>query len=79
MYKQPNRQASFLGSMIYDRIIPKTHFLKQVSEVINFSFVNGFCRDCYCEDNGRAGYEPAMMFKIVFLPFRGKVVPLKVS
>ena len=85
MYKQPNRQASFLGSMIYDRIIPKTHFLKQVSEVVDFSFVNRFCRDCYCaefyifkrsasrpcrdEDNGRAGYEPAMMFKIVFLQF----------
>ena len=85
MYKQPNRQNSFLGSMIYDRIIPKTHFLKQVSEVVDFSFVNDLCRDCYCaefyifkrsasrpcrdEDNGRAGYEPAMMFKIVFLQF----------
>ena len=85
MYKQPNRQNSFLGSMIYERIIPKTHFLKQVSEVVDFSFVNDLCRDCYCaefyifkrsasrpcrdEDNGRAGYEPAMMFKIVFLQF----------
>lgn len=69
MYKEPNRQCSFFGSMIYDRIIPKTHFLKQLSEVVDFSFVNNLCRDLYCADNGRAGWEPALMFKIVFLQF----------
>lgn len=69
MYKEPNRQASFFGSMIYDRIIPKTHFLKQLSGVADFSFVNNLCQDLYCADNGRAGWEPALMFKIVFLQF----------
>ena len=69
MYKEPNHQCSFFGSMIYERIIPKTHFLKQLSEVVDFSFVNDLCKDLYCADNGRAGWEPALMFKIVFLQF----------
>lgn len=69
MYKEPNRQASFFGSMIYERIIPKTHFLKQLSEIVDFSFVNNLCQDLYCPDNGRAGWESALMFKIVFLQF----------
>ncbi len=69
MYKEPNRQASFFGSMIYDRIIPKTHLLKQLTQVVDFSFVNEICHDLYCLDNGRAGWEPALMFKIVFLQF----------
>lgn len=69
MYKEPNRQGSFFGSMIYDRIIPKTHFLKQLSNVADFSFVNDLCGDLYCSDNGRAGWEPALMFKVVFLQF----------
>ena len=69
MYKEPNRQCSFFGSMIYDRIIPKTHFLRELSKVVDFSFVNVLCNDLYCADNGRAGWEPALMFKTVFLQF----------
>lgn len=69
MYKEPNRQCSFFGSMIYERIIPESHFLKQLSNAVDFSFINGLCGDLYCQDNGRAGWEPALMFKVVFLQF----------
>ncbi len=62
-------QLSFYGEHIYDRVIPKDHFLKLLDKAIDFSFVNELCRDAYTPDFGRPAYEPDMMFKILFLQF----------
>lgn len=70
MFKQSN-QNSFFGHYLYDQIIPANHFLHQVNETIDFSFINELCLDSY--DNfgapGNRPYEPAMLFKILFLSF----------
>ena len=70
MFKQ-NNQNSFFGHYLYDQIIPANHFLKNVSETVDFSFINELCLDAY-ENLGAPGnrpYEPAMLFKILFLSF----------
>ena len=70
MFKQSS-QNSFFGHYLYDQIIPKNHFLRQVNEIVDFSFVNELCRDAY-ENLGAPGnrpYEPALLFKILFLSF----------
>ncbi|MBI5728390.1 MAG: IS5 family transposase [Candidatus Magasanikbacteria bacterium] len=70
MFKQGN-QNSFFGHYLYDQIIPANHFLRKVSETVDFSFVNELCLDAY--DNlgsvGNRPYEPALLFKILFLSF----------
>lgn len=68
MIKKDNGQVSFYGH-IYEAVIPRNHFLKKLVEAIDFSFVNTVCETLYCEDFGRPGYEPLMMFKITFLEF----------
>lgn len=70
MFKQSN-QNSFFGHYLYDQIIPANHFLRKLDKTVDFSFVNELCRDAY-ENLGAPGnrpYEPAMLFKILFLSF----------
>lgn len=70
MFKQSS-QNSFFGHYLYDQVIPANHFLKKVSETVDFSFINDICLDAY-ENLGSVGnrpYEPAMLFKILFLSF----------
>lgn len=70
MFKQSN-QNSFFGHYLYDQVIPANHFLRKVSETVNFSFINELCLDAYenldAPDN--RPYEPVMLFKILFLSF----------
>jgi IS5 family transposase len=69
MLRAKSSQLSFYGSHIYDRVIPKDHFLKLLDKAIAFSFVNELCRGAYIPDFGRPAYKPEMMFKILFLQF----------
>ena len=52
---------------LYDKIIPKDHFLRKLKENIDFSFVNKLVEKEYCEKYGRPAKEPEMMFKLLFL------------
>jgi len=69
MLRAKSSQVSFYGNHIYDRVIPKDHFLKLLDKAVDFSFVNELCRDAYTPDFGRPAYGPEMMFKIIFLQF----------
>ena len=69
MLRAKSSQLSFYGNHIYDRVIPKDHFLKLLDKAVDFSFVNELCRDAYTPDFGRPAYEPEMMFKVIFLQF----------
>jgi IS5 family transposase len=69
MLRVKSSQLSFYGNHIYDRVIPKDHFLKLLNKAVDFSFVNELCRDAYTLDFGRPAYGPEMMFKVIFLQF----------
>lgn len=70
MFKQSN-QNSFFGHYLYNQIIPANHFLRKVSETVDFSFVNELCLNAYghLDAPGNRPYEPALLFKILFLSF----------
>jgi len=63
------KQNSFLGNYVYNAVVPKNHILRKIDEAIDFSFVYKLARDAYCRENGRPGYSPVLMFKLVFLQF----------
>ena len=67
--KRDKKQSSFLGNYVYNMVVPKDHILRKIDEAIDFSFVDKLARDAYCSENGRPGYSPILMFKIVFLQF----------
>ena len=61
---------SFFGNYLYDRLIPEDHFLRRVSQVIDFSFVDELCEELYHQQGaGRNPLCPSQLFKMLFLGF----------
>ena len=69
MIRTKSNQLSLYGDLVYERLIPEDHFLKQLEKAVDFSFINDLCRDAYHPDIGRPAYDPLMMVKTLFLRF----------
>lgn len=54
-------------SDLYDLIIPKDNLLRQINDLIDFSFIQKELNDKYCKDNGRMAESPVRMFKYLLL------------
>lgn len=52
---------------IYDRLIPRGHFLRKFNELVDFSFIHEELEGKYCLDNGRNAVPPIMLFKYLLL------------
>lgn len=52
---------------LYNLIIPKDNMLRQISELVDFSFVYEELKENYCLDNGRNAVDPIRMFKYLLL------------
>ena len=54
-------------SSLYNLIIPKDNLLRQINDLVDFSFVYQELQDKYCHDNGRTAESPIRMFKYLLL------------
>lgn len=52
---------------LYNMIIPKDNMLRQINELVDFSFVYDELKVNYCLDNGRNAIDPIRMFKYLLL------------
>ena len=52
---------------IYELIIPKDNLLRQIKELVDFSFIYDALLANYCLDNGRNAVPPIRMFKYLLL------------
>ena len=52
---------------IYELVIPKDNLLRQIKELVDFSFIYDELLDKYCLDNGRNAVSPIRMFKYLLL------------
>ena len=49
---------------LYSLIIPHDNMLRQINELVDFSFVYDERKQNYCLDNGRNTIDPIRMFKV---------------
>ena len=65
----PEQQTMPLSefSKLYDILVPKDHFLRQMNDLVDFSFVEDELKINYCLDNGRKAEPPVRMFKYLLL------------
>ena len=54
-------------AVLYDMLVPKNHVLRQINDLIDFSFVYDELTSKYCPDNGRMAEDPIRMFKYLLL------------
>ena len=52
---------------LYQRLIPKTHFLWRLKHLVDFDFIYEELQDKYCLDNGREAIHPIELFKYLLL------------
>jgi transposase len=52
---------------LYDLVVPKDNMLRQINELVDFSFVNEELKERYCLDNGRNAIDLTRMFKYLLL------------
>jgi transposase/IS5 family transposase len=52
---------------LYELLIPKNNILRQIKEMVDFSFVYDELKSKYCLDNGRTAIDPVMMFKYLLI------------
>lgn len=52
---------------LYDLIIPKDNLLRQMNELVDFSFILDELKLKYCLDNGRNAVPPIRIFKYLLL------------
>jgi IS5 family transposase len=52
---------------IYDIVVPKDNVLRQINDLVDFSFVQEELENKYCLDNGRNAVPPIRMFKYLLL------------
>ena len=54
-------------SNLYDLLVPKTNLLRQINDLVDFSFVRNELLSKYSQDNGRTAECPIRMFKYLLL------------
>ena len=52
---------------LYNLVVPKDNLLRQINELVDFTFVYGELVSVYCQDNGRGAIDPIRMFKYLLL------------
>lgn len=52
---------------LYDMLIPKDNMLRQINELVDFTFIYEELKDKYCLNNGRNAIDPIRMFKYLLL------------
>ena len=58
-----------LDLLIFEKLVPADHYLRQVKEVIDFKFVQAEVQECYSDTLGRTAIDPVLMFKLEYLEF----------
>jgi len=52
---------------LYDLVIPKNNLLRQMNELVDFTFIYDELVGFYCQNNGRGATDPLRMFKYLLL------------
>lgn len=69
MYAMIQKQNLALSaySDLYDIVVPADHVLRRVDRLVDFDELAKASEATYRADNGRPGYAPAMMYRMLFL------------
>ena len=50
-----------------EELVPQDSIYRKIDKYIDFSFIYDETRELYCQDNGRPGIDPVVLFKLVFI------------
>lgn len=56
-----------IDEIVFEKLIPADHYLRQVDAIIDFARVRGLVKDCYSARMGRGAEDPVRLMKLCFL------------
>lgn len=62
-YQEPTE----LDQLVFEKLVPADHYLRQVKALVDFEFVRWEVADCYSAEIGRPAEDPVVMFKLTYL------------
>jgi len=63
------REPTELDLLVYEKLVPVQHYLRQVKALINFEAFRDQLRDVYSPTMGRPAEDPILLLKLEFLEF----------
>ncbi|MCI5847868.1 MAG: transposase, partial [Clostridiales bacterium] len=67
MLKRETEQRQAIEMLCVDMLAPKDHLLRKIDAAVDFTHIYELVEDLYCEDNGRPGCDPVVLFKLVLI------------
>ena len=67
MIEKKRNQRNVTEIVNIDELVPKEHLLRKIDAAVDFGHIYELVEELYCEDNGRPGVDPVVLFKIVLL------------
>ena len=61
------KQRQAIEMQCVDMLAPKDHLLRKIDAAVDFTHIYELVEDLYCEDNGRQGCDPVVLFKLVLI------------
>ena len=68
MTRMENKQIKF-HMITIENLVPEKHFLRKLSQVVDFSFIYEETKDYYYETNGRPSIDPVVLIKYLLIGF----------
>ncbi len=68
MNKQPLFETKWYYGLSLERFVPEDHLLRQISRVVDFSFIYRLCRPFYSH-TGRPSVDPVVLFKSLLIGY----------
>ena len=65
--KRETEQRQAIEMLCTDMLVPKGHLLRKIDAAVDFTHIYELVEDLYCEDNGRPGCDPVVLFKLVLI------------
>lgn len=62
-------QQSEFEFVCLEQLVPQDHHLRKIDAVVDFGFIRDEVKHLYCENNGRPGIDPVVLFKILFIGY----------
>jgi len=77
MLRKEEKKRNEREEFCVEDFVPADHLLRKIEEAVDFSYIYELVRDLYCENNGRPGIDPVILFKMVLIQHLYGIVSLR--
>ena len=67
MLRKEEKSRNEREEFCVEDFVPQDHLLRKIEEAVDFSYIYELVKDLYCNNNGRPGIDPVVLFKMVLI------------